>query len=120
MPRPRVVKVKKGTVTIRNLSKAEGDDIERFLTTPMKDRREVVFNEDKFEWEIVENKDPFWGMDLSQTALSLFSDETGYYAVEISYDPKSEMGKVTSKKFLHQNINHARLMFDQIFGKKFL
>lgn len=120
MPRPRVVKVKKGQVIIQNLSREEGDDIERFLTTPMPDRREVVFNEDKYEYELIENKDPFLFMDLSQTALGFYSDETGYYAVELSYNPEKEVGKVVSKTLLHTNINIARRDFQILFSKKFL
>lgn len=120
MPRPRVVRVGKGEVTIKNLSRSEGDDIERFLTTPMDDRREVVFNEDKEEYELIRNLDPFKDSDLSQVALGFISDESGFHSVEVSFDPNTEMGKVTKKTLLHKNINHARNLFNIIFSKRFL
>lgn len=120
MPRPRVIRVNKGQVIVKNLSREEADNIERFLTTPAPDRFDVVFNEDKYEYELVENKDPFLFMDLSHTALGMYSDESGFYAVEISYNPEKEVGKVVEKKFLHKNINHARAAFNVIFNKKFL
>lgn len=119
MPRPRIVRLRKGEVIIKNLSKRETDDIERFLTTPIEDRREVVFNEEKEEYELVENKDPFKDSTLSQAAFGFFSNDLGHHAVELTYDPKTGMGKVVDVKFLHKNINVARSQFQVLVNKKF-